>query len=91
MHRSLTLRRTAVTTCVALLSFAGGTASASDHPGPRADAPGTQQAAPGYRGAQGFNLCLLARCSLGTGSPGVGLSQTQGGNLCLLATCAVGT
>ncbi|WP_019547812.1 hypothetical protein [Streptomyces sulphureus] len=90
MHRSLTLRRTAVTACVALLSLAGGTASTSAHSGPRADTPGTQQAAHDYRGTQGFNLCLLARCTLGTGSPGAGLSQIQGGNLCFLATCDVG-
>ncbi|MEV7114317.1 hypothetical protein [Streptomyces anulatus] len=44
-----------------------------------------------YRGIQGGNLCLLARCSVGESGPGghTGPSNTQGFNLCLLALCTV--
>ena len=89
MHRSLTLRRTAFTACVALLSFAGGTASVPP-PRPRADTPGARQAAPDYRVAQGLNLCLRARCPLGTGRPGAEFSQVPGDDLRLFATCDAG-
>ncbi|MEU5835898.1 hypothetical protein ABZ820_19805 [Streptomyces diacarni] len=51
----------------------------------------TQSRGQGYRGIQGFNLCLLSQCSLGAGAPAEGgISQVQGGNLCLLATCDAG-
>ncbi|MFJ9107336.1 hypothetical protein [Streptomyces sp. NPDC102283] len=44
-----------------------------------------------YRGIQGGNLCLLARCTVGESGPGghPGPSNTQGFNLCLLALCTV--
>ncbi|MFI1223753.1 MULTISPECIES: hypothetical protein [unclassified Streptomyces] len=44
-----------------------------------------------YRGIQGGNLCLLARCTVGESGPGghTGPSNTQGFNLCLLALCTV--
>ncbi|MFJ5046490.1 hypothetical protein [Streptomyces sp. NPDC088719] len=44
-----------------------------------------------YRGVQGGNLCLLARCTVGESGPGghTGPSNTQGFNLCLLALCTV--
>lgn len=44
-----------------------------------------------YRGIQGGNLCLLARCTVGESGPGghPGPSNTQGFNLCLLALCSV--
>ncbi|WP_442812090.1 hypothetical protein [Streptomyces sp. NBC_01212] len=44
-----------------------------------------------YRGVQGGNLCLLARCAVGGSgaSGGTGPSNTQGFNLCLLALCNV--
>ncbi|MGW6720217.1 hypothetical protein [Streptomyces sp. NPDC054995] len=44
-----------------------------------------------YRGIQGGNLCLLARCTVGESTPGghAGSSNTQGFNLCLLALCTV--
>lgn len=44
-----------------------------------------------YRGIQGGNLCLLARCTVGESGPGghAGPSNTQGFNLCLLALCTV--
>ncbi|MFD8057848.1 hypothetical protein ACFXA0_27345 [Streptomyces cyaneofuscatus] len=44
-----------------------------------------------YRGIQGGNLCLLARCTVGQSGPGghTGPSNTQGFNLCLLALCTV--
>ena len=44
-----------------------------------------------YRGVQGGNLCLLARCTVGHSGPGghTGPSNTQGFNLCLLAACTV--
>ncbi|MEU5285607.1 hypothetical protein N7925_06665 [Streptomyces sp. CA-278952] len=44
-----------------------------------------------YRGIQGGNLCLLARCTVGASGPGghTGPSNTQGFNLCLLALCTV--
>ena len=42
----------------------------------------------GYRGTQGFNLCLLSRCSTGSGDgSGSGIGLVQGGNLCLLSVC----
>ncbi|GAA2586873.1 hypothetical protein GCM10010424_37560 [Streptomyces lienomycini] len=79
------------------LSIAGATA-ASAHGGSgkpegawsRQEAPAQRDAATtsGYRGTQGFNLCLLSRCSTGSadgGGRGVGL--VQGGNLCLLSFC----
>ncbi|MYX71022.1 hypothetical protein [Streptomyces sp. SID3915] len=45
----------------------------------------------GYRGIQGGNLCLLARCTVGDSGPWEhsGPSNTQGFNLCLLAACTV--
>lgn len=48
-------------------------------------------AVPAYRGVQGGNLCLLARCSVGSSTEGgnAGPSNTQGFNLCLLALCTV--
>ncbi|MFF2728935.1 hypothetical protein ACFVS9_13665 [Streptomyces sp. NPDC058008] len=44
-----------------------------------------------YRGIQGGNLCLLARCAVGNSGPGghAGPSNTQGFNLCLLSACTV--
>ncbi|AXG82701.1 hypothetical protein DVK44_17860 [Streptomyces paludis] len=42
-----------------------------------------------YRGIQGGNLCLLARCTVGDSAGSGGSSQTQGANICLLATCVV--
>ncbi|UNT00737.1 hypothetical protein MMF93_32830 [Streptomyces tubbatahanensis] len=55
------------------------------------DALRTQSRGQGYRGVQGFNLCLLSQCSLGAGAPAEGgISQVQGGNLCLLAACDIG-
>lgn len=44
-----------------------------------------------YRGIQGGNLCLLARCAVGESGPAghAGPSNTQGFNLCLLAVCTV--
>lgn len=44
-----------------------------------------------YRGIQGGNLCLLARCTVGESGPDghTGPSNTQGFNLCLLALCTV--
>ncbi|WP_084996651.1 hypothetical protein [Streptomyces sp. S8] len=74
--------------------------AASAAPSPRA-APGQAQAVPGevsapgpaafYRGIQGGNLCLLARCTVGDAGTGgrPGPSNTQGFNLCLLALCTV--
>ncbi|MER5813865.1 hypothetical protein [Streptomyces californicus] len=60
-------------------------------------APRQTQAAPApgldafYRGIQGGNLCLLARCTVGDAGAGAhpGPSNTQGFNLCLLALCTV--
>ena len=41
-----------------------------------------------YQGTQGFNLCLLSRCSIGTeGHASGGIGLVQGGNLCLLSSC----
>lgn len=41
-----------------------------------------------YQGSQGFNLCLLSRCSIGSeGHTSGGIGLVQGGNLCLLASC----
>lgn len=44
-----------------------------------------------YRGVQGGNLCLLARCTVGDSGPEghAGPGNTQGFNLCLLAACTV--
>lgn len=42
-----------------------------------------------YRGIQGGNLCLLARCTVGDSGGSAGPSQTQGANICLLAICTV--
>ncbi|MDX3324964.1 MULTISPECIES: hypothetical protein [Streptomyces] len=44
-----------------------------------------------YRGVQGGNLCLLARCTVGDSGPEghTGPGNTQGFNLCLLAACTV--
>ncbi|MFE3589134.1 hypothetical protein ACFXOY_16585 [Streptomyces niveus] len=42
-----------------------------------------------YRGIQGGNLCLLARCTVGDSGGSTGPSQTQGANICLLAICTV--
>lgn len=49
---------------------------------------------------QGFNLCLISRCTTGsdaadgagTGADDPvteGIRQTQGGNICILSTCTV--
>lgn len=101
---ALSLRRIAVVGGVVVMGLAGGTASAAAASAPDPGTPGSMtrsaQAAPasqngtlergGYRGTQGFNLCLLSRCSIGSGAPaegGVGL--VQGGNLCLLSYCEV--
>ncbi|MEW2189341.1 hypothetical protein AB0905_05065 [Streptomyces microflavus] len=74
--------------------------AASAAPSPQA-APRQAQAVPGevaapgpaafYRGIQGGNLCLLARCTVGDSGTGgrPGPSNTQGFNLCLLALCTV--
>ncbi|MGW1100719.1 hypothetical protein ACWD5W_33520 [Streptomyces sp. NPDC002455] len=59
----------------------GGTAAAASDAGPLGS----------YRGVQGGNLCLLARCTVGDSGPEghAGPSNTQGFNLCLLAACTV--
>ncbi|NJP99733.1 hypothetical protein [Streptomyces zingiberis] len=92
-----TLRGAAVAGGVVALALTGATtASAADAPGTSGTTVSRQdtsarhltQAAGGYRGTQGFNLCLLSTCSTGSedrGGNGVGL--VQGGNLCLLSTC----
>ncbi|CAL9626416.1 hypothetical protein [Streptomyces sp. enrichment culture] len=76
----------------------GGSASPASAPGKsdstwaRQDAPAERSAATpgGYRGTQGFNLCLLSRCSVGSGGgAGGGIGLVQGGNLCLLSFCDV--
>lgn len=103
MHRSgwaKSLRGIAVTGgAVAAFTLTGVTvASASDTSArsesawPRQEAPAqhVSTTAGGYRGTQGFNLCLLSRCSTGSGDDtrgGTGL--VQGGNLCLLSFCEV--
>ncbi|MEV2245773.1 hypothetical protein [Streptomyces sp. NPDC049970] len=60
---------------------ASGTAAESGSTGPLSS----------YRGIQGGNLCLLARCTVGNSGPGghTGPSNTQGFNLCLLSACTV--
>ncbi|MFI1023214.1 hypothetical protein [Streptomyces olivaceus] len=87
-----------------VLTLTGATA-ASAFGGPAAPTPGksdstwARQVVPversasgagGYRGTQGFNLCLLSRCSIGSGdTSGGGIGLVQGGNLCLLSSCEV--
>lgn len=106
MHRSAirkTLRGIAVAGGVAVMGVAGGTAasaaSATPKPGgaetnawsaPVAHPPSADGHGTGYRGTQGFNLCLLSRCSTGSGDDiGSGTGLVQGGNLCLLSYCEV--
>ncbi|MET9768780.1 hypothetical protein [Streptomyces sp. NPDC006415] len=84
----------------AVLLAAAAPAASAAAPAPQA-APRQVQAAPGetaavgpaafYRGIQGGNLCLLARCTVGDSGTGghPGPSNTQGFNLCLLALCTV--
>lgn len=100
MHRpgwAKSLRGIAVAGSAVALCLTGATvASASDASG-KAESAWSRQEAPaqhaattagGYRGTQGFNLCLLSTCSTGSGEDtegGIGL--VQGGNLCLLSTC----
>ncbi|MFE2378171.1 hypothetical protein [Streptomyces sp. NPDC059398] len=85
-----------------LLVSAGGAAAAS---APAGAAPGAAPAqstahrtatapplANAYRGIQGINFCLLARCTIGdqgAGGRSTGPSNTQGANFCLLAVCTV--
>ncbi|MFJ6701059.1 hypothetical protein ACIQM4_34090 [Streptomyces sp. NPDC091272] len=57
---------------------------------PDRQAPPARQALWNYRGVQGGNLCLLSRCTVGSGTAGSqGPSNTQGFNLCLLSACDV--
>ncbi|MDT0433202.1 MULTISPECIES: hypothetical protein [Streptomyces] len=91
------LRGIAVAGSVLALSLTGATAaSAQTGSGQTSSAVSRQEAtvqraapAPaGYRGTQGFNLCLLSRCSTGSDSgDGGGVGLVQGGNLCLLSVC----
>ncbi|MET8061196.1 hypothetical protein [Streptomyces microflavus] len=75
-----------------LISAPGAEAAASPERTAR-PAQSTPAAGPlaAYRGIQGGNLCLLARCTVGDSGPAghVGPSNTQGFNLCLLAVCTV--
>ncbi|MEU9613751.1 hypothetical protein AB0D56_19745 [Streptomyces sp. NPDC048209] len=68
-------------------------ASALDATPRRTQAAPAGGASPGplalYRGVQGGNLCLLARCTVGDSGGSPGPSNTQGFNLCLLALCTV--
>ncbi len=91
------LRGIAVAGSVLALSLTGATAASayggsgkSESAWSRQETPAHQRAATanGYRGTQGFNLCLLSRCSTGSGDDaGSGIGLVQGGNLCLLSTC----
>lgn len=85
-----------------LLASAGGAAAASSPAGAQPGAvpahhtarpaPATPSLADAYRGVQGVNFCLLARCTVGdqgTGAGSTGPSNTQGANFCLLAVCTV--
>lgn len=79
---------------LAAAPVASAATSAPEVPRQRQAAPAAA-AAPGlaafYRGIQGGNLCLLARCTVGDSVSGAhpGPSNTQGFNLCLLALCTV--
>ncbi|WP_069990491.1 hypothetical protein [Streptomyces qinglanensis] len=91
----------AVVGSVAAMSLAGSTAAAASTTTARpvgteshARSPLGTRSLPdreaGYRGTQGFNLCLLSRCSIGSDDGvGSGIGLVQGGNLCLLSTCEV--
>ncbi|MFD7718123.1 hypothetical protein [Streptomyces sp. NPDC059814] len=79
-----------------MITSAAGAGAAGVH-GPTVPGGGSIRAAQPagatsvYRGVQGGNLCLLARCSVGSSTAGgnAGPSNTQGFNLCLLALCTV--
>ncbi|MFG2595886.1 hypothetical protein [Streptomyces sp. NPDC048462] len=81
---------------VLVITSAAGAGAAGAH-GRTAPGDGSIRAAQpawtplAYRGVQGGNLCLLARCSVGDSAGGgnAGPSNTQGFNLCLLALCTV--
>ncbi|MER5439723.1 hypothetical protein [Streptomyces sp. NPDC002790] len=93
------LRGMAVTGGMVILSLAGATAASASAAPMKGETAGSQQLSQpqrtatttdGYRGTQGFNLCLLSRCSVGSSDRtqgGVGL--VQGGNLCLLSLCEI--
>ncbi|MEU6762947.1 hypothetical protein ABZ916_10520 [Streptomyces sp. NPDC046853] len=100
MHRpglAKSLRGIAVAGAAVALSLAGATAASASGTSGTTDSTWSQQEAPaqrsaadsgGYRGTQGFNLCLLSRCSTGSGdSPKGGVGLVQGGNLCVLSSC----
>ncbi|MEW2546246.1 hypothetical protein AB0910_10810 [Streptomyces sp. NPDC047002] len=97
ISRPLRYWGTATATAGLLLAATGAAAAAAPHHTASqraAAAPLPRLETAAYQGVQGINLCLLARCSLGGGTPGDtapgGVSNTQGGNLCLLAVCSVG-
>lgn len=97
-HATL-VRLAAATATAAALLLAGATtaAAAPDTPGPTATSIRPADATPPdrtplaslYRGIQGGNLCLLARCTLGGSEGSAEASNTQGANICLLAVCSV--
>ncbi|WP_233518483.1 hypothetical protein [Streptomyces corynorhini] len=92
----VSLKRWGAATVTAGIVLISGAASASAADG-RTTASATQQTrtttasplAGSYRGIQGANFCLLARCTVGDSGPGTGPSNTQGINFCLLALCTI--
>ncbi|MFI5859731.1 hypothetical protein [Streptomyces parvulus] len=91
------LRGIAVAGGMLAVSITGATAASAHDGSPHSESAWSRQEAPrqqaaaaggGYRGTQGFNLCLLSRCSIGSGDAGGGgIGLVQGGNLCLLSSC----
>lgn len=91
------LRGMAVAGSVLALSLTGATVASAHGESGKSESAWSRQEAPtqraasasgGYRGTQGFNLCLLSRCSTGSGDgAGSGVGLVQGGNLCLLSVC----
>ncbi|MET9139088.1 hypothetical protein [Streptomyces parvulus] len=91
------LRGMAVAGSVLAFGLTGATAASAHGGSGTSETAWSRQEAPvqrtasnpgGYRGTQGFNLCLLSRCSTGSGDgSGSGIGLVQGGNLCLLSVC----
>ncbi|WP_328315886.1 hypothetical protein [Streptomyces sp. NBC_00388] len=76
----------------AAASPAGAQPSAAPAHSTGRQAPVARSLADAYRGIQGVNFCLLARCTVGdqgSDSGSTGPSNTQGANFCLLAVCTV--